>query len=145
LEDGGTWMSDQHEGKRFRQILGNKIRKLRTMSGKTQIELAKELGFTSSGAISQVENGLRGLTVESIMKAAKALSVHPIVLLMPDDLNKNDIEKISAMFKLFEKRSERPDLISRLIEEIQKILDFSNLPLKARTKAGTSDYKNLFI
>lgn len=124
-------MSNQFDGKRCRQILGNKIRKLRLMSGKTQVELAKELGFTSTGTISQVETGLRGLTFESIMKAAEALGVHPIVLLMPEDLDKNDIEMISAMFKLFKKRNERPDLISPLIEEIQKILDFSNLPLRA--------------
>jgi transcriptional regulator with XRE-family HTH domain len=113
-------MSDQFEDNLFRQILGNKIRKIRTMSGKTQVELAKELGFTSTGTISQVENGLRGLTVESIMKAAIALDVHPIVLLMPNDLDKNDIKLLSAMFKLLEKRSERPDLINPLIEEIQK-------------------------
>jgi transcriptional regulator with XRE-family HTH domain len=115
-------MSDQFKGKRFRQILGNKIQKLRTMRGKTQVELAKELGFTSTGTISQVENGLRGLTVESIMKAARVLDVHPIVLLMPDDMGKDDIEMIAAMFELFEKRSERPDLMCPRIEDIRKIL-----------------------
>jgi transcriptional regulator with XRE-family HTH domain len=120
-------MSDQFEGKRFRQILGNKIGKLRTMSGKTQVELAKELGFTSTGAISQVENGLRGLTVESIMKAAKVLDVHPIVLLMPREMDKDDIEIISAMFELFEKRSDRPDLVCPRIEAIRKLLQIHGL------------------
>ena len=76
-------MSNQFEGVRFRHILGNKIRILRTMSGKTQVELGKELGFSSSGAISQIENGLKGLKVESIIRAAEVFGVHPFVLLAP--------------------------------------------------------------
>jgi len=118
----GHRMSNQHDNKRFRKILGSKIRKLRLQSGKTQVELAKELGFTSTGAISQVENGLRGLTIDPIIRAAKALGVHPIVLLMPDAMDKDEIEIISAMFELFEKRSERPTLVRTRIEAIRKLL-----------------------
>lgn len=120
-------MSDQFEDKRFRHILGSKIKKLRTISDKTQVELAKELGFTSSGAISQVENGIRGLTVKSIMKAARVLDVHPIVLLMPGEMDKDDIEMISAMFELFKKRSERPDQVCPRIEAIRKLLQVHDL------------------
>jgi transcriptional regulator with XRE-family HTH domain len=124
-------MGKQFKGKRFRHILGNKIRKLRTMSGKTQVELATELGFTSTGAISQVENGLKGLKVESIVKAAEVLGVHPIVLLTPNDLDKGDIEMISAMFKLIEKRSEQPDQVCLRIEKIRKILQEDDQRLKS--------------
>jgi len=115
-------MDYQFEGKRFRQVLGRKIKNLRKIKKKAQVELAKELSFTSTGAISQVENGIRGSKVESTMKAAKGLGVHPIVLLMPGDIDKGEIEIISATFELFEKRGDRPDLVRPLIEEIRKIL-----------------------
>lgn len=54
-------MSNQFEGERLRRIFGKKIKQLRRIRGTTQVELAKELGFTSTGTISQVKNGIRGL------------------------------------------------------------------------------------
>lgn len=76
-------MENRFDVKEFRMILGRKIRMLRESKGITQMEWAKELGFTSRGTISQVENGLKGHKVESIMRAAIALEVHPIVLMTP--------------------------------------------------------------
>jgi transcriptional regulator with XRE-family HTH domain len=98
-------------------MLGRKIKALRTAKGITQVELAKALGFTSSGAISQVEAGHRGLSLESILMAAKALDVHPGVLTAPDEMDRDDMELVSATFRLFEKRKVCPH-----IEEIRKIL-----------------------
>ena len=103
-------MSDQFEDRRFRHILGKKIRKLRTTSGKTQVELAKELGFTSTGAISQIENGLKGLKVESIVKAAEVFGVHPFVLMTPYDLGQEEAEIVSKLFLLLEKHRRQPSL-----------------------------------
>ena len=115
-------MSNQFEGVRFRHILGNKIRKLRTMSGKTQVELAKELGFTSTGAISQIENGLKGLKVESIMKAAEVFGVHPFVLLTPYDLGEEETEIVSKLFMLLEKHRRQPSLVRPCVQEVLKLL-----------------------
>jgi transcriptional regulator with XRE-family HTH domain len=115
-------MENQFDVKEFRMILGRKIRMLRKSKGITQMELAKELGFSSSGTISQVENGLKGLKVESIMKAAIALEVHPIVLMTPYEMKQDDIERVSALFKLFEKRSKQPNIFSRYIQKIRNIL-----------------------
>ena len=115
-------MSNQFEDERFRHILGKKIRKLRTISGKTQVELAKELGFTSTGAISQIENGLKGLKVESIVKAAEVFGVHPIVLMTPYELGKEEAEIVSKLFLLLEKHRKQPDAVSPCLQEVLKLL-----------------------
>ena len=112
----------QSDGERFRQMLGKKIKTLRTARGITQVELARALGFTSTGAISQVENGLRGLMFESIINAAKVLDVHPVFLMDPDDIESDDCELISAMLRLFEKRRQEPELADRVIEELRAVL-----------------------
>jgi len=112
----------QSDGKRFRQMLGKKIKTLRTARGITQVELARALGFTSTGAISQVENGLRGLMFESIINAAKVLDVHPVFLMDPDDIESDNCELISAMLRLFEKRRQEPELADRVIEELRAVL-----------------------
>jgi transcriptional regulator with XRE-family HTH domain len=112
----------QSDGERFRQMLGKKIKTLRTARGITQVELARALGFTSTGAISQVENGLRGLMFESIINVAKVFDVHPVFLMAPDDIELDDCELISAMFRLFEKRRQEPELADRVIEELRAVL-----------------------
>jgi len=112
----------QSDGERFRQMLGKKIKTLRTARGITQVELARALGFTSTGAISQVENGLRGLMLESIINAAKVLDVHPVFLMDPDDIESDNCELISAMLRLFEKRRQEPELADRVIEELRAVL-----------------------
>jgi transcriptional regulator with XRE-family HTH domain len=112
----------QSDGERFRQMLGKKIKTLRTARGITQVELARALGFTSTGAISQVQNGLRGLMFESIINAAKVLDVHSVFLMDPDDIESDDCELISAMLRLFEKRRQEPELADRVIEELRAVL-----------------------
>jgi transcriptional regulator with XRE-family HTH domain len=112
----------QSDGERFRQMLGKKIKTLRTARGITQVELARALGFTSTGAISQVENGLRGLMFESIINAAIVLDVHPVFLMDPDDIESDNCELISAMLRLFEKRRQEPELADRVIEELRAVL-----------------------
>lgn len=98
------------DDERFRRMRGRKNKALSTARGITRGGLARALGFTSTGAISQVENGLRGLTFESIMNVAKVLDVHPSVLLTPDEMDKDDIEMITEMLRLFEKRKKRAQI-----------------------------------
>jgi transcriptional regulator with XRE-family HTH domain len=54
--------------------IGERLRTLRQGRGITQVRLAKMLG-TQQTAISQVELGNRGLTIQQVVKLAKALSV----------------------------------------------------------------------
>lgn len=56
--------------------LGDRVRDTRKDQGKTQSELARELG-TSQSAISQIEAGERSPTYDMIRRLAEALSVAP--------------------------------------------------------------------
>jgi transcriptional regulator with XRE-family HTH domain len=57
-----------------RKQIGARLRALRKARGMTQVELAKVLG-TQQTAISQVEIGNRGLTIQQVVKLARALRV----------------------------------------------------------------------
>jgi transcriptional regulator with XRE-family HTH domain len=110
------------DGDLFRRMLGGKIKALRTGKGITQMELARALGFTSTGAISQVESGQRGLTFESIVNAAKVLGVHAVFLMTPDYIELADFELVAAMLKLCAMRREQPELVDPAIEEMRTLL-----------------------
>jgi transcriptional regulator with XRE-family HTH domain len=62
--------------------IGARLRALRTEKGMTQDELARAIGTHFTG-ISAVERGVRGLTVQQIVKLATALKVSPDQLLQP--------------------------------------------------------------
>lgn len=59
------------------------LRFIREQQGLTQAELAKLTGITQSN-ISALENNARQLGRERAIVLAKALKVHPAVLLFPD-------------------------------------------------------------
>jgi transcriptional regulator with XRE-family HTH domain len=56
--------------------IGQRLRELRERQGLTQVKLAKALG-TSQAALSQVEHGSRGLTVQQVVKLARVLGATP--------------------------------------------------------------------
>jgi transcriptional regulator with XRE-family HTH domain len=56
--------------------IGERVRALRERAGLTQVRLAKMLG-TSQAALSQVERGSRGLTVQQVVKLARTLKATP--------------------------------------------------------------------
>ena len=84
----------------FREVLGEKIRMLRRIQDRTQMDLAKFLGLTSSGAISQVENGSKGLTVENIARTAQFFGVHPVVLMSPVEMTEDQLKMMIGVGKL---------------------------------------------
>jgi transcriptional regulator with XRE-family HTH domain len=53
---------------------GRRIRSLREARGTTQVELARALGIPQSN-VSEMERGVRGLTVHQAVKLARALKV----------------------------------------------------------------------
>ena len=61
--------------------VGERVRAIRREGGMTQAELAKLLDthFTS---VSQIERGLRGITVQQLVKLADALNVTPNEILL---------------------------------------------------------------
>lgn len=62
--------------------IGARLRALRQARDMTQVELAKVLG-TQQTAVSQVELGNRGLSVQQVVKLAKALRVSTDAILGP--------------------------------------------------------------
>jgi len=71
-------MTDEKKSTRF--TIGQNIKKLRDNAGMKQHELASLLELSSSGHISLIENGDRGLPNDKIMKVAEIFKVHPSVL-----------------------------------------------------------------
>jgi transcriptional regulator with XRE-family HTH domain len=65
-----------------RKEIGARLRSLRQASDMTQVQLAKVLG-TQQTAVSQVELGNRGLTIQQVVKLAKALHVSTDAILGP--------------------------------------------------------------
>lgn len=67
----------------------SRIRIEREQLGKSQLDLAKEVGFESATAISLIESGARGVAAETLSLIAKALKVDVKQLLgqKPDEVD----------------------------------------------------------
>lgn len=57
--------------------VGDRIRQQREAKGITQLELARRIGYTTTGAISLIESGKRDLSLDKVREIAKALDVTP--------------------------------------------------------------------
>lgn len=61
--------------------LGERIKQQREAKGITQLELARKIGYNTTGAISLIESGKRDLSLDKVCEIAKALDVTPHWLL----------------------------------------------------------------
>jgi len=104
----------------YQQILGKKIRVLRDMKGWSQLKLAHEIGYSSSGAISLIESGERGMSQDKIVETARLLGIHPSILLSPNDMTKDTIEMFSYLQKAIDNKSENLPAIKLLLKEAAK-------------------------
>jgi transcriptional regulator with XRE-family HTH domain len=98
-----------------KQETGQRIRALRESRGLTQVELARALGIPQSN-VSEMERGVRGLTVHQTVKLAKALKVSTDRLLV--DGNRDLEPKPATSLKLV-RRLQR---IERLPEPRQRVV-----------------------
>lgn len=57
------------------QTIGQRIRALREAKGKSQQELALDLGYKSDTAIHLIENGKRGVSIETLRKLSQYFGV----------------------------------------------------------------------
>ena len=102
-----------------RKQIGARLRALRKARGMTQVELAKVLG-TQQTAISQVEIGNRGLTIQQVVKLARALRVSTDDILGPSRESEVDAlpkdRQILRRVRLMEKlpRAERHALLKTI-------------------------------
>jgi transcriptional regulator with XRE-family HTH domain len=105
----------------YNKVVGHRINFFRKLRGITQTELAKALGYTSSGTISLIERGIIGMNKAKIAVAAKVLSVHPWVLTTEESLSDNQLILLNKFIKIL-KQPANPALpsIKNLIEKAIK-------------------------
>jgi transcriptional regulator with XRE-family HTH domain len=108
--------------KAIRVSIGKKIRALREMNEMTQMQLASAIGMTSTGAISQIENGEKGIKLHAILRAADVLGVHPVVLLSVEDLDKNELKLMVDMMAFLKKKHRNPRTLKPHFDAIKKLI-----------------------
>ena len=85
---------------KHREMLGKKIRQLRTLHGYKQVELAELLGYESTGTISQIENGERGMKAEKIMLVAELFNIPVQVSTTNTPISTQDLTIISNLVEM---------------------------------------------
>jgi transcriptional regulator with XRE-family HTH domain len=106
----------------MRKIMGKKIKILREMNSVTQVELAKILGYKSTGTISLIENGIKGMKHVVVIKAAEFFRIPPSVLFSLADMDKDELEIFSAVMRLLDERRKNPKQITPYVEIFKRML-----------------------
>jgi transcriptional regulator with XRE-family HTH domain len=109
----------------MRRIMGKKIRLLRELNDITQVDLAKLLGYSSTGTISLIENGIKGMKNVAVIKAAGFFRVHPAVLFSPTDLDKDELKILSAVMNLLDENRRNPEKMKPYIDMLKMILEIT--------------------
>jgi transcriptional regulator with XRE-family HTH domain len=99
---------------RFRKMLGKKIKFFRKRLGLNQTELMEHLGYTSTGIISQIENGNRGMDPGMLIKAAKLFNVDVAILVSDHDFEDEQLSMILGMFAILGKDDKEDPKYKRL-------------------------------
>lgn len=106
----------------YKKVFGRKIRILREIHDVTQNDLAKHLGYSSTGAITQVEAGDKGVKFENIQRIAEFFSVDPIYLLDPSEMSKEDL-KAAVQFRKMLKKGNKAKYKKAIIALLQSEAD----------------------
>jgi transcriptional regulator with XRE-family HTH domain len=106
----------------LRKRLGKKLKLLRLKREKTQVELATAMGMTSTGAVSQVENGSKGLRPLAILNAADFLEVSTADLIIPDDLDEVEVKLRVGLERLIRRRRKDAKSVASYIDALIKLL-----------------------
>jgi transcriptional regulator with XRE-family HTH domain len=101
LKIGGK-LKKMEKKQSFNILVGKKVRLLRQRDGMSQVDLAKLLGYTSTGTISQVERGLRGMDVDKIIQTAKIFGISPEFLLSDKEYDEQSLKMIVNFQKIIE-------------------------------------------
>lgn len=104
------------ENKTPREILGHKVKFYRKQIGLSQVQLGERLGYNSSGTISLIERGERGMDQDIIAKTADVFGVHPMVLMSTKDYTDEQLEIFLTISKIID------DPKSENYQTLQKLL-----------------------
>lgn len=108
--------------KEYNKRIGNRIRFFREMRGITQIELAKRLGYSSTGALSLIESGERGLNKTKLIQAASVLGTRQEVLTTETPLTQEELIDMDKFLHILTDKKHPRYL------ELKKLLNFSPTP-----------------
>lgn len=99
--------------------LGLRVRELRTLHGLTQETLAERVGFRAS-YVSQIENGSKGATLETLAAIARALGMTLSELFLDvDQPLPNELARLSTA--LAGQSPERQRTLLRILEEALRL------------------------
>ncbi|MGH9335150.1 MAG: helix-turn-helix domain-containing protein [Vicinamibacteria bacterium] len=104
--------------------MGERIRALRLQKGLTQVELGKKMGMTQSN-ISEIERGIRGLTVRQLLKLSSILSASTDTILLGSSSIENGTANLSLrVLRRAQRIQELPVRKQRaLLETVDALLD----------------------
>lgn len=108
-----------------RQNIGDKIKKLRIAHGKTQLDLAMDLGYDSSGTISLIENNFKGMSLPRLVETARIFSVPIDVLINDRDYSKDDLALIAKFIGQVEKHPDQRSTVFAAIIELLKLVNLT--------------------
>jgi transcriptional regulator with XRE-family HTH domain len=86
--------------KKYNERMAFRFKLFRELKGLNQVEAGKLLGYKSSGAISLIESGERGLNKTRLAKAAKVLDTFVEVLTVENDLTKDELIHMNNILKI---------------------------------------------
>jgi transcriptional regulator with XRE-family HTH domain len=106
---------------KLRKKIGKTIAILRQNKNMDQLELALKSGYSHASGISQIENGLRNLYMDDLVKISKALGVDVATImhlaLEDKSLDKDKIKAIQRFIEYVKKNGEHLQAIMALIEK----------------------------
>lgn len=133
------------------RTIGSRIREIRESKGMSQEELARAIGYTTAGAISHFEKGLRKVSVADLHHISSVLGVSVDYLTAADnqatlqsyrlraiDVRPTQREAVAAFLAFAESNSEMPEEIAdwvkigkpwRQAENLLRQLDISDPPV----------------
>jgi transcriptional regulator with XRE-family HTH domain len=105
-----------------RESIGKKIRTFRKLRDVSQVELAKQLGYTSTGTLSQVETGIRGMDIDKLPTLARILDVPLAVLVSDIDMTEDEVRLLLKLIDLIKNKNKSSEM-KRFYHEVRKVLN----------------------
>lgn len=104
--------------------ISNRIKQCRNKIGLTQEEVAEKIGLTYS-SYTKIENGLVGLSIETLLKIAEFYDISLDFLIYggkDNKVNSSDVSKIKKLINLLEKSgvNNTINVLENLMNMIQK-------------------------
>ena len=117
---------------------GERIRKMRMELGITQEELATRMGYTSKSTITKIEQGIRDVPQNKIVKFADVLGTTPAVLMgwVDEETDQKNDARVSIAFQ-----SSYDKELFEMVEKLSKLTPEKRQVVKAVLDAVSTSEK----